>query len=194
MMITLTAVMFYLVTAYMAGFGSDVLHLSQVDSFVVTICTGIANLVWIPVMGALSDRVGRAPLLIAAAAAIAVVSYPSMEWLVAEPSFLRLFVVEMCLGSLYGMWQGVLIVAIVEIMPAEVRAAGWSLAYSLTYAIFGGFTPALVTWLIHETGDKGMPGAALVPAALIGLVGTLLARKHLAGSHIADISVPPLGE
>jgi MFS family permease len=194
MMITLTAVMFYLVTAYMAGFGSDVLHLSPVASFLVTICTGFANLVWIPVMGALSDRVGRAPLLIAAAAAIAVVSYPCMEWLVAEPSFLRLFIVEMFLGSLYGMWQGVLIVSIVEIMPAEVRAAGWSVAYSLTYAIFGGFTPALVTWLIHETGDKGMPGAALVPAALIGLVGTLLARKHLDQAHLPGTAVPSLGD
>jgi len=194
MMITLTAVMFYLVTAYMAGFGADELHLSQVDSFLVTICTGFANLVWIPVMGALSDRIGRAPLLIAAAATIAVVSYPSMVWLVAEPSLARLFIVEMFLGSLYGMWQGVLIISIVEIMPAEVRAAGWSVAYSLTYAIFGGFTPALVTWLIHETGDKAMPGAALVPAAIIGLIGTLLARKHLGQARIDAAPAPSFGE
>lgn len=194
MMITLTAVMFYLVTAYMAGFGSEVLHLSQVDSFLVTICTGLANLVWIPIMGSLSDRIGRAPLMITAAATIAVVSYPSMEWLVAEPSLTRLFIVEMFLGSLYGMWQGVLIIAIVEIMPAEVRAAGWSLAYSLTYAIFGGFTPALVTWLIHETGDKGMPGAALVPAAIIGLIGTLLARKHLGPARLAAAPAPSYGK
>ena len=177
MMVTLTAVMFYLVTAYMAGFGSDVLHLSQVDSFLATICTGLANLIWIPIMGGLSDRIGRAPILIGAAVTIALVSYPSMEWLVAEPSLTRLFIVEMFLGSLYGMWQGVLIVSLVEIMPAEVRAAGWSVAYSLTYAIFGGFSPALVTWLVHETGDKGMAGAVLVPAAIVGLGGTLLARK-----------------
>jgi MFS family permease len=192
MMITLTAVMFYLVTAYMAGFGSEVLHLSPVDSFLVTLCTGFANLVWIPLIAALSDKVGRAPLLLAAAAAIALTSYPSMEWLVAEPSLTRLFMVEMFLGSLYGMWQGVLIVSIVEIMPAEVRAAGWSVAYSLTYAIFGGFTPALVTWLIHATGDKGMPGAALVPAAIIGFIGTLLARKHLGQARIA--ASPSFGE
>jgi uncharacterized membrane protein len=133
-------------------------------------------------------------LLIAAAATIALVSYPCMEWLVAEPSLTRLFIVEMFLGSLYGMWQGVLIIAIVEIMPPEVRAAGWSVAYSLTYAIFGGFTPALVTWLIHETGDKGMPGAALVPAAIIGLIGTLLARKHLGQARIAAAPAAKFGE
>ena len=194
MMITLTAVMFYLITAYMAGFGSEVLHLSQIDSFLATICTGLANLIWIPIMGSLSDRVGRAPILMAAAATIAVVSYPCMEWLVAEPSLTRLLMVEMFLGSLYGMWQGVLIISIVEIMPAEVRAAGWSVAYSLTYAIFGGFTPALVTWLIHETGDKGMPGAALVPAAVIGLIGTILARKHLSAARLSGAAIPSLGD
>ncbi|HMA51794.1 MAG TPA: tricarballylate/proton symporter TcuC [Magnetospirillaceae bacterium] len=194
MMITLTAVMFYLITAYMAGFGSEVLHLSQIDSFLATICTGLANLIWIPIMGSLSDRVGRAPILMVAAATIAVVSYPCMEWLVAEPSLTRLLMVEMFLGSLYGMWQGVLIISIVEIMPAEVRAAGWSVAYSLTYAIFGGFTPALVTWLIHETGDKGMPGAALVPAAVIGLIGTILARKHLGQARVLAASAPSYGE
>jgi len=109
-----------------------------------------------------------------------------MEWLVAAPSLTHLFIVEMFLGSLYGMWQGVLIISIVEIMPAEVRAAGWSVAYSLTYAIFGGFTPALVTWAIHATGDKGMPGAVLVPAAIIGLIGTLLARKHLGQARYTE--------
>ena len=194
MMVTLTAVMFYLVTAYMAGFGSDVLHLSQIDSFLATICTGLANLIWIPIMGSLSDRIGRTPILIGAAVAIAIVSYPAMEWLVAEPSLTRLFIVEMCLGSLYGMWQGVLIVSLVEIMPAEVRASGWSVAYSLTYAIFGGFSPALVTWLVHETGDKGMAGAVLVPAAIVGLIGTLLARKHLGQARIDAAAVPSLGE
>jgi len=147
-----------------------------------------------PDHGLAVDRIGRAPILMAAAATIAVVSYPCMEWLVAEPSLTRLLMVEMFLGSLYGMWQGVLIISIVEIMPAEVRAAGWSVAYSLTYAIFGGFTPALVTWLIHETGDKGMPGAALVPAAVIGLIGTILARKHLSAARHSGAAIPSLGD
>jgi len=61
-----------------------------------------------------------------------------------------------------------------EIMPAEVRTAGFSLAYSLATAIFGGFTPMIVTWLIHVTGNKAMPGAWLSLAALCGLLATLV--------------------
>jgi MFS family permease len=179
MMITLTAVMFYLITAYMPTYGKQVLGLKPVDGYIVTICLGFANLMWMPIAGALADRIGHTKILISASLAIALLSYPCMAWLVSAPSFERLLMVEMFLGSIYGAWQGVLISALVNMMPASVRTSGWSLAYSLTYAIFGGFTPALVTILIQTTGNNAIPGFALSGAAVIGLVGTLLARKYL---------------
>ena len=61
-----------------------------------------------------------------------------------------------------------------EIMPTRVRTSGFSLAYSLATAIFGGFTPMIATWLIHATGNKAMPGAWLSLAALCGLLATLV--------------------
>jgi len=60
-----------------------------------------------------------------------------------------------------------------------VRATGFSMAYSLATALFGGFTPAISSYLIHATGDKAMPGVWLTVAALCGLVGTLLIRRLL---------------
>ena len=58
-------------------------------------------------------------------------------------------------------------------MPAGGRAAGFSLAYGLATALFGGFTPAVSSYLIHATDDKSMPGAWLTFAGCCGLVGTL---------------------
>ena len=58
-----------------------------------------------------------------------------------------------------------------------MRTAGFSIAYSCATAIFGGFTPALATWLIAETGDKAIPGAWLSLAAAISLAAVLLTRK-----------------
>lgn len=179
MMITLTAVTFYLITAYMPTFGKQVLGLGAMDGFIVTICLGLANMVWMPIAGAWSDRIGKAPIMLIAAVGLAVCAYPSMKWLVAAPSFERLLIVEMFLGSIYGLWQGVLVGALVDMMPPHIRTAGWSIAYSLTYAIFGGFTPALVTYLIQITGDRAIPGIALSGAAAVGIIGTLLARKYL---------------
>ncbi|HUN92355.1 MAG TPA: MFS transporter, partial [Burkholderiaceae bacterium] len=59
-------------------------------------------------------------------------------------------------------------------MPVSVRTAGFSLAYSLATAIFGGFTPAVSTWLIAQTGDKAAPGYWMSAAAASGLVATWL--------------------
>ncbi len=82
--------------------------------------------------------------------------------------------VELWLSFLYGSYNGAMVVALTEIMPPAVRTTGFSLAYSLATALFGGFTPAISTWLIHATGNKAAPGLWLMFAALCGLVATLV--------------------
>jgi hypothetical protein len=61
-------------------------------------------------------------------------------------------------------------------MPLNVRTTGFALAYSLATAVFGGFTPAISTYLIHVTGNRAVPGLWLSFAAACGLVASLLAR------------------
>jgi hypothetical protein len=103
-----------------------------------------------------------------------------MSWLVGAPSFGRLLAVELWLSFLYGSYNGAMVVFLTEIMPVEVRTAGFSLSYSLAAAIFGGFTPAISTALIHVSDNRAMPGVWLSFAALCGLVATFLARPHAA--------------
>ncbi len=67
-----------------------------------------------------------------------------------------------------------MIVHLTEIMPVAVRTAGFSLAYSLAAALFGGFTPAVSTGLIHLTSNQAMPGLWLSFAAICGLLGACL--------------------
>src|SRR6202012_4373374 len=62
LMVTMTTVSFYMITAYTPTFGGQ-LHLASMDALVVTLCVGASNLLWLPTMGALSDRIGRGPLL-----------------------------------------------------------------------------------------------------------------------------------
>ena len=174
MLVTMTTVCFYTITAYTPTFGQQVLKLMPSDSYIVTLCVGLTNLFWLPISGALSDRIGRRPILIACAILALCTAYPAMSWLVAEPSFGRLLLVELWLSFLFGCWNGAMIPFLTEIMPAEVRTSAFSLAYSLATAIFGGFTPMIATWLIHATGNRAMPGVWLSVAALCGLVATLV--------------------
>ena len=173
MLATMTTVTFYMVTAYTPTFGSSTLHLASVDNLTVTLCVGALNFALLPTMGALSDRVGRKPVLIACTVIALLTAYPALRWLAAAPSFGKLMTVELWLSAFYASYNGAMVAYLTEIMPETVRTAGFSLAYSLATAIFGGFTPAICTWLIHETGNPAIPGAWLSFAALMGLAGAI---------------------
>jgi metabolite-proton symporter len=177
-LVVMTTVSFYMITAYTPTFGSSVLNLSTTDSLIVTLCVAISNLIWLPVMGSLSDRVGRRPLLVICTVAMLVTAYPVMLWLVREPSFSRLLMVELWLSLLYASYNGAMVVFLTELMPADVRTSGFALAYSLATAIFGGFTPAICTYLIHATGNHAIPGLWLSAAAACGLVAVFLTRPQ----------------
>ena len=105
-MVTMTTVSFYLITAYTPTFGQEVLHLSSFESLAVTLCVGISNFIWLPIMGGVSDRIGRRPVLITFTLAALLTSCPVMLWLVSEPSFLRLLMVELWLSFVYGGYNG----------------------------------------------------------------------------------------
>jgi MFS family permease len=176
LMVTMTTVSFYMITAYTPTFGSAVLHVSALDSLIVTLCVGASNLFWLPVMGALSDRIGRRPLLVGCSLIMLLTAYPSLLWLVHKPSLASFLAVELWLSFIYASYNGAMIVFLVEIMPASVRTSGFSLAYSLATALFGGFTPAICTYLIHLTGNRAIPGVWLAFASTCGLVAALLVK------------------
>src|SRR5712664_2833037 len=189
LMVTMTTVSFYMITAYTPTFGSSVLHLANIESLIVTLCVGASNLFWLPVMGALSDRIGRRPILFACTVLMLLTAYPAMLWLVRDPSFSRLLGVELWLSFIYGSYNGAMVVFLTEIMPVNVRTTGFALAYSLATAIFGGFTPALCTYLIHLSGNRAVPGLWLSFAAASGLLAALFAKPQR--SALATVNAVP---
>jgi metabolite-proton symporter len=191
MMATMTTVSFYFVTAYTPTFGANVLHLAASGNLVVTLCVGACNLLVLPLSGALSDRIGRRPILIACTIAALATAYPTLSWLVSAPSFSRLLMVELWLAFIYAAYNGAMAVYLTEIMPVEVRTSGFSLAYSLATAVFGGFTPAICTYLIHVTGNPAMPGVWLSLAAACGLIAALiLSYKELSTQRARMLNSP----
>jgi len=182
MLVSMTTVSFYLITVYTPTFGKNVLKLSTESALIVTFCVGISNFIWLPVMGALSDRIGRRPLLLVFTVLTILTAYPAMTWLVGDATFGKMLVVELWLSFLYASYNGAMVVALTEVMPVDVRTAGFSLAYSLATAVFGGFTPAIATGLIEITHDKAAPGLWMSFAAVCGLIATLVLyrRKSLA--------------
>lgn len=174
LLVAMTTVSFYLITIYTPTFGVKVIKVSTTDSMIVTICVALSNLFWLPVMGGLSDKIGRKPILLTFSILTILTAYPAMSWLIATPDFTHMLIVELWLSFLYASWNGAMVVALTEVMPFEVRTVGFSLAYSLATAIFGGFTPAIATWMIEVTDNKAAPAIWMSIAAVCGLVATLI--------------------
>ena len=188
MLIAMSTSAFYLITVYTPTFGRSVLHLAETGSLMVAVCTGVSNFLWLPAMGAVSDRVGRRPLLFASTILMLMTAYPALLWLTAAPSLLRLLCVELWLSFLYGSYNAAMVVYLTEIIPAAVRASGFSLAQSVAAAVFGGFTPAICTYVIALTGNPASPGLWLCFTAATALTATVLSRRLPGESALGAIS------
>jgi MHS family citrate/tricarballylate:H+ symporter-like MFS transporter len=183
MLVTMTTVSFYLITVYAPTFGKNVLKLNAADSLLVTFCVGLSNFIWLPVMGALSDRIGRWPLMVVFTVLPILTAHPVLSWLAHDTTFGHMLLAELWLSFMYASYNGATVVALTEMMPAHVRTVGFSLAYSLATAIFGGFTPVVSTWLIEATGDKAAPGYWMAAAAACGLVAALILYRPWASTR-----------
>lgn len=186
----LTTTTFYLITAYTPTFGREALKLDGTGVLLITLLVGLANFIWLPVGGAISDRIGRYPLLFLIPVLAIVTAYPIMLWLVASPSFGKLFTVVMLFSMYFGLYNGAMIPLLAEIMPPKVRTAGFSLAFSLATALFGGFTPLVSTWLIKTSTELGWAAPRATPAlwlsiaAVVSLAGAFAARQRAVQSEM----------
>jgi MFS transporter, MHS family, citrate/tricarballylate:H+ symporter len=177
MIAVLTTTTFYFVTVYTPTFGRTVLKLSSADALLVTILVAVTNFIWNPVGGALSDRIGRKPVLLAIAVLSLLTAYPALHWLVAAPTFGKMLAVEMMFSFYFGVYSGTMLGALVEIVPKHVRTTCFSMAFALAAGLFGTFTPFASTLLIDHTGDKASPGYWLMCAAVLGIVATLIVYR-----------------
>jgi len=178
MLSTMTTVSFYMITAYTPTFGEVTLGLDKVGVNLVILAVAISSFFWLPVMGSVSDRIGPRPLLIVCSILTLVTAYPALLWLVSAPSVTRLLLVELWFSFMYASYNGAMAPYLIGLMPKEARTAGFSIAFSLATAIFGGFTPAICTYLIEVTGNKAIPGVWLAFAALLGLMATILTARR----------------
>jgi len=130
-----------------------------------------------PLMGALSDRIGRKPLVTTTAAGFLLLSYPMFAWLVASPTAVTLACVQLVAAVLMAIFSGPGPALLCELFPLSVRTTGLSVGYNLVTAIFGGFAPFIGAWLARETGQKVAPSYYVVACAAVSLIAILRMRE-----------------
>lgn len=163
----------YVLVFYMPSYAKQQLGLPLGATFESTAICGAIILVLCPLMGMLSDRVGRKRMLGTVALAIGVLAYPLFHWLNVSPTTSTLLQVQIILGILLAAFTGPAPAVLAEQFPTDVRSTGLSLAYNFAVTIFGGFSPLIVTWLIQSSGDKHAPAYYAIAAAALSFVALL---------------------
>lgn len=166
----------YVLVFYMPSYAKQQLGLPLGATFKSTALCGAIILVLCPLMGMLSDRMGRKRMLGIVALLIGVLAYPLFHWLNVSPSTQTLLQVQIVLGILLAAFTGPAPAVLAEQFPTEVRSTGLSLAYNFAVTIFGGFAPLIVTWLIESTQNKLAPAYYVIAAAVVSFIA--LAFMH----------------
>ena len=174
-----STIMFYVVLIYMPTYAKTQLHIPLNDAFAAQVTGLLCLTVLIPLFGWLSDRIGRRPVLMLAAALYFVLPYPLMGWVLAEPTLARLAVMQMALCSAIAVGFGAISTALAEQFPVRQRSTGLALAYNIAVMLFGGFAQLIVTWLIGVTGTPLAPAYYVMFGAVAGFVAAaFIADRH----------------
>ncbi len=174
---------YYLVLSYMVTYFQEEVALSATTANLIAT---IALVVYLPMLfgaAALSDRIGRKPVLIANAVLFILISYPAFL-LLGAAGFGAALAVQLLFVAMFSLNDGTFATAFVEGMPAEVRFSGFAIPFTLGIGLFAGGTPFLATWLIESTGSAAAPSFVLIAVCAIALVG-LATMKETAPAKTA---------
>ena len=177
---------FYVLFLVMPAYAIRTLHLGVQASFVAPLVGGTCMMIGAPIGGMLSDRFGRRPMMIVPLGLLLLLILPAFSWLAAEPSVLRMALVEFVLSSILGVYAGVVGTAVAELFPVGVRATGMTIAYNVGVGTFGGFAPLIVTWLIATTGSPLAPAYYDLAGLAIAFTTSLLWPKPHAAARLAE--------
>lgn len=123
---------------------------------------------FVPVFGALSDRVGRRPVLLAACVAVIVFAFPGYLLMTAS-GFAAMTAGQLLLWVPVAMFCGVLPSTFSELFPTRLRSTGVGVPYAIAAAVFSGTTPLVSTAAIGWTDSSIAPAGYLVITALISI-------------------------
>jgi MFS family permease len=167
-------IMYYVVLIYMPTYAKTQLHIPLGDAFTAQVAGLLCLTVAIPFFGVLSDRIGRKPILLVAMLCFFVLPYPLFAWLQAEPTALRLAIMQIILCTTVAIAFGPISTALAEQFPVHMRSTGLALAYNFAVMLFGGFAQLIVTWLIRVTGNPLAPAFYVMFGAVVGAAGVML--------------------
>ncbi|MGE2731616.1 MFS transporter [Mycolicibacterium vaccae] len=180
---------YYLVLSYMVTYFQEEVALSATQSNLIAT---LALVLYLPLLfgaAALSDRIGRKPVLIANAVLFILISYPAFL-LLGAAGFGAALAVQLLFVAVFSLNDGTFATAFVEGMPTEIRFSGFAIPFTIGIGLFAGGTPFLATWLIDATASPAAPSFVLITICAVALVGLITLRETAPAKTAAETSAP----
>ncbi|MGW3953329.1 glycine betaine/L-proline transporter ProP [Streptomyces sp. NPDC004752] len=157
----------YMLLSYMPSYLTSELKYDETHGLLVVL--GVMTLMMIvqPFAGALTDRIGRRPVIATGCAGFLLLSIPSLL-LIRQGSLLAVALGMGALGLLLVCFTAAMPSALPALFPTRVRYGSLSIGFNISVSLFGGTTPLVVTALIGTTGNMMMPAYYMMAAAVIG--------------------------
>ncbi len=161
---------FYMLFAYMPTFMTKQLHLAEDVAFTINTINLFLVCVF-TVLGAwLSDKVGRKPVMAAAALIFILGTIPLFALITNTSSMMTIFWAQFIFAVAAGGYFGPTAAMMVEAFPTVIRFSAIAITTNISAPLFGGTAPVFITYLINKMGSNMMPAFYLTGAAVISLI------------------------
>ncbi|MFK0153581.1 glycine betaine/L-proline transporter ProP [Streptomyces sp. NPDC090493] len=157
----------YMLLSYMPSYLTSELKYDETHGLLVVLGVMALMMIVQPFAGALTDRVGRRPVIAAGCAGFLFLSVPAVL-LIRQGSLLAVGLGMGALGLLLVCFTAAMPAALPALFPTRVRYGSLSIGFNISVSLFGGTTPLAVTALIGATGNLMMPAYYMMAAAVVG--------------------------
>jgi MFS transporter, MHS family, alpha-ketoglutarate permease len=177
---------FYTYTTYMQKFLKLSVGLSDNQTTLVSAASLVFALCLQPIYGAVSDRIGRKPLLVWFGLLGTVFTIPLLRTLQATTSAFGAFLLIAAAWLIVAGYTSINAVVKAELFPTNVRATGVGFPYAITTSIFGGPAESIALWfksIGHEVWFSYYLTGVIAIALMVSLMMRDTKRYSAIGRH-----------
>lgn len=185
----------YTLLAYMPTYVQGPLGLSDTQALVLVSVGQLVMMLFLPLSGSISDRVGRRPMWLISLIGLFVLAIPM--YLIMPLNFGTAVLGFMVLGLLYVPQLSTISATFPAMFPTQVRYAGFAIGYNVATSLFGGTAPLVNEAAIAATGVNIFPAFYMMGACVVGAVAWFFMKEtagaSLKGTEIPEAETPPPG-
>jgi MHS family proline/betaine transporter-like MFS transporter len=161
------SVAYYIFLTYMPTFSQKYIHIKSGQAFLMNTASLFVYMAATPIFGWLSDRIGRRGLMIGSCLCFAIFTYPLFYFLINGVNLIAYMAIIFSFTLMLAVFSGPAVAMFIEQFPTRDRNTWFGIGYSLSTAVFGGFTPYAATWLIRELKSPLAPTFYVIASALL---------------------------